>query len=115
MLNCCAWPRSCISLLIVGETGTDQDLAAAALHFWSKRHGRPFLTLICAALPEGIAESELFGHERGAFSGALRDKAGCSREGSANRRLRPVAHRAHVETVQCAGLANGGAGQRLRP
>jgi DNA-binding NtrC family response regulator len=65
-----------LSVLIVGETGTGKDLAAAALHHWSKRRGRAFLGVNCSALPEALAESELFGYERGAFSGADRDKVG---------------------------------------
>jgi transcriptional regulator with GAF, ATPase, and Fis domain len=65
-----------LSVMIVGETGTGKDLAAAALHFWSKRRDRPFLGINCSALPESLAESELFGYERGAFSGADRDKPG---------------------------------------
>jgi DNA-binding NtrC family response regulator len=68
--------QSPLSVLIVGETGTGKDLAASALHAWSKRHKSPFVSINCAALPEALAESELFGHERGAFSGANREKAG---------------------------------------
>jgi transcriptional regulator with GAF, ATPase, and Fis domain len=65
-----------LSVMIVGETGTGKDLAAAAVHHWSKRRDRPFLGINCSALPESLAESELFGYERGAFSGADREKAG---------------------------------------
>jgi transcriptional regulator with PAS, ATPase and Fis domain len=65
-----------LSVLIVGETGTGKDLAAAALHFWSKRRERPFVGINCSAVPEALAESELFGYERGAFSGADREKPG---------------------------------------
>jgi two-component system response regulator AtoC len=68
--------QSHLAVLIVGETGTGKDLAASALHAWSKRHGGQFVSINCAALPEALAESELFGHERGAFSGAVRDKLG---------------------------------------
>jgi transcriptional regulator with PAS, ATPase and Fis domain len=65
-----------LTVLIVGETGTGKDLAASAVHHWSKRRSGPLLGVNCAALPEGLAESELFGYQRGAFSGALRDKPG---------------------------------------
>jgi transcriptional regulator with GAF, ATPase, and Fis domain len=68
--------QSDLSVLIVGETGTGKDLAAGAVHFWSRRRERPLVSINCAALPEGLAESELFGYQRGAFSGALRDKPG---------------------------------------
>jgi len=68
--------QSPLSVLLVGETGTGKDLAASALHAWSKRYAGPFVSINCAAVPEAIAESELFGHERGAFTGANREKVG---------------------------------------
>jgi DNA-binding NtrC family response regulator len=65
-----------LPVLIQGETGSGKELAAAALHAWSRRSKGPFITLNCAALPENLVESELFGYEKGAFSGAEAAKPG---------------------------------------
>ena len=68
------------TILILGESGTGKELVARALHFNSRRQYAPFVPINCSALPENLLESELFGHRRGSFTGAIQDKKGLFEE-----------------------------------
>ncbi|MGP8201346.1 MAG: sigma-54-dependent transcriptional regulator [Limisphaerales bacterium] len=68
------------TILILGESGTGKELVAKALHFNSRRQFAPFIPINCSALPENLLESELFGHCKGAFTGAINDKKGLFQE-----------------------------------
>src|SRR5712671_2403576 len=68
------------TILLLGESGTGKELVARALHFNSRRQFAPFVPINCSALPESLLESELFGHRRGSFTGAINDKKGLFQE-----------------------------------
>ncbi len=68
--------KSNATVLITGDTGTGKELVARAIHSQSYRRGKPFIAVSCAALPESLLESELFGHEKGSFTGAYAQKKG---------------------------------------
>src|ERR1043165_4039196 len=68
------------TILVLGESGTGKELVARALHFNSRRQFAPFVPINCSALPENLLESELFGHRRGSFTGAINDKKGLFQE-----------------------------------
>jgi transcriptional regulator with PAS, ATPase and Fis domain len=70
------------TVLIQGESGTGKEVIARAIHSWGHRAAHPFITIDCTTLPETLMESELFGHERGAFTGALTTKRGLFEEGN---------------------------------
>ncbi|HET9575189.1 MAG TPA: sigma 54-interacting transcriptional regulator, partial [Nitrospira sp.] len=65
-----------VTILVLGETGTGKEVVARAIHGWSPRRDKPFVAVNCAAIPKDLLENELFGHEKGAFTGAVKREPG---------------------------------------
>ena len=103
--RCCrrSPPSPASTVLLTGESGTGKDLAAKVIHYNSNRASRPFMNITCSALPETLLESELFGHERGAFTGADRQKRGLLEIG---RRRHGVPRRNRRDGARAPGQAS---------
>ena len=111
--------QSDVSVLINGQSGTGKEVVAQAIHAASPRAGKAFIAINCGALPEQLLESELFGHAKGAFTGAVSSREGLFRGGSGRhavpRRDRRYAAVAAGEVAARAARAQGAAaGQQPR-
>src|SRR5260370_889170 len=101
------------TVIILGESGSGKELVANAIHLLSERRTRPFIAVNCGALPETLIESELFGHERGSFTGAARTHRGCFERANGGA-LRPVAS-PHLPPSPHRGPPRGPPSRRVSP
>ena len=102
--------KSNATILIRGESGTGKEMVASAVHYNSLRADKPFIKVNVAALPETLVESELFGHERGAFTGAMQRKAGPLRAGPGRHHLPGRNRRPQPQRPAQAAAGHPGAG-----
>ena len=106
--------ESDVTVLLLGESGTGKNVLARAIHGWSARHAAPFVTVSCTTLAEHLLESELFGHVKGAFTGALEGQAGPARGGGRRHDLPRRDRRARARAPGEAAALPRGAPLRAR-